>query len=174
MHAVALGEGDADFDGMNGTGATSEDGGLRVVIENDFAANAGSSSSDVQGRYPKNRPGADGEKWYTIQRVNGGGTGADGKVDDEEEGEEGMGKSLDHKHSLEESDRIKKNSVQRWILKEEKERRAGRKVCLSCAPIVFGLKRRLWPHFNIMSTSTFANDSTTLDFISTLQTPGPG
>lgn len=53
------------------------------------------------------RPGADGGRYYTIQRVNGSGTGTDGG----------------HKHTLEESDDIKKNSVQRHFLKEEKVKR---------------------------------------------------
>lgn len=59
---------------------------------------------------PADHPGAGGARYYTIQRVNGG---AHGK------GNEGSG----HKHTLEESDAIKKNSVRRKILKEEKEKK---------------------------------------------------
>jgi hypothetical protein len=47
-------------------------------------------------------------RFYTIQRVNG--TGPNGK-------EEGTG---GHRHSLGESDRIKKNSVVRWLQKSDK------------------------------------------------------
>ncbi|KAB2576081.1 Glutathione transferase [Lasiodiplodia theobromae] len=49
---------------------------------------------------------------YTIQRVNG--NGANGKAD---------GNPGPHKHDLEESDRIKKNSVIRHTLKNEKEKK---------------------------------------------------
>ncbi len=59
---------------------------------------------------PAAHPGAGGAGYYTIQRVNGGASG--------KENERGG-----HKHSLEESDAIKKNSVRRKMLKEEKERK---------------------------------------------------
>lgn len=55
-------------------------------------------------------PGASGARFYTIQRVNG--NGGNGKGD---------GVPGPHKHNLAESDHIKKNSVQREILKKEKE-----------------------------------------------------
>lgn len=54
-------------------------------------------------------PGSDSRKYYTIQRVNG--NGGNGKFD---------GTAGPHKHSLEESDRVKKNSVLRQLLMEEK------------------------------------------------------
>lgn len=54
-------------------------------------------------------PGSDGNKYYTIQRVNG--NGGNGKGD---------GTAGPHKHSLQESDRVKKNSIHRYFLKEEK------------------------------------------------------
>lgn len=57
--------------------------------------------------------GGSGGKYFTIQRVNG--NGANGK-------NEGVG-SGGHKHTLEESDRVKKNSVQRFLLKEAQERK---------------------------------------------------
>ena len=56
-----------------------------------------------------NKPGSDGNRYYTIQRVNG--NGGNGKGD---------GAAGPHKHSLEESDRVKKNSIYRHFLKEEK------------------------------------------------------
>jgi glutathione S-transferase len=59
---------------------------------------------------PADHPGAGGARYYTIQRVNGGASGKDS---------EGGG----HKHTLEESDAIKKNSVKRKMLKEEKEKK---------------------------------------------------
>jgi len=56
-------------------------------------------------------PGTPGTgRYYTMQRVNG--NGANGKND---------GVAGPHKHSLEDSDRVKKNSVERWVAKNEKE-----------------------------------------------------
>ncbi|PVI07169.1 hypothetical protein DM02DRAFT_609149 [Periconia macrospinosa] len=52
------------------------------------------------------------KKFYTIQRVNG--NGGNGKSD---------GVAGPHKHSLEDSDRVKKNSVQRWLMKNEREKK---------------------------------------------------
>ncbi|KAF2255781.1 hypothetical protein BU26DRAFT_512739 [Trematosphaeria pertusa] len=52
------------------------------------------------------------KKFYTIQRVNG--NGGNGKGD---------GVAGPHKHTLEESDRVKKNSVQRWLMRNEKDRK---------------------------------------------------
>ena len=62
--------------------------------------------------YRPNPPGSDGSRFYTIQRVNG--NGANSKA----EGIAGL-----HKHSLQDSDRVKKNSIQRHFLKEEKSKR---------------------------------------------------
>lgn len=61
---------------------------------------------------PEGHPGANGAKYYTIQRVNG--NGGNGKAD-------GVGGG--HRHTLEESDRVKKNSVQRYLLKQEKDKK---------------------------------------------------
>ncbi|KAJ5934932.1 hypothetical protein N7466_004479 [Penicillium verhagenii] len=61
---------------------------------------------------PEGHPGANGQRYFTIQRVNG--NGANGKND---------GVSGGHRHTLEESDRVKKNSVQRHFLKEDKNRK---------------------------------------------------
>ena len=55
-------------------------------------------------------PGSNGERFFTIQRVNG--NGGNGKGD---------GVAGPHKHSLADSDRVKKNSIQRQLLKDEKE-----------------------------------------------------
>jgi hypothetical protein len=61
---------------------------------------------------PPGHPGAGGAKYYTIQRVNG--NGGNGRA-------ESVGGP--HRHTLEESDRVKKNSVQRYLAKEEKEKK---------------------------------------------------
>ena len=53
-----------------------------------------------------------GGKYYTIQRVNG--NGGNGKGD---------GVAGPHKHTLDESDRVKKNSVIRWMAKNEKDKK---------------------------------------------------
>ncbi|KAF2031956.1 hypothetical protein EK21DRAFT_99281 [Setomelanomma holmii] len=52
------------------------------------------------------------KKYYTLQRVNG--NGGNGKGD---------GVAGPHKHTLEESDRVKKNSVIRWMAKRDKDDR---------------------------------------------------
>ncbi|KAF1953288.1 hypothetical protein CC80DRAFT_494583 [Byssothecium circinans] len=52
------------------------------------------------------------QKFYTIQRVNG--NGGNGKGD---------GVAGPHKHTLELSDTVKKNSVQRWLMKNEREKK---------------------------------------------------
>jgi hypothetical protein len=58
-------------------------------------------------------------KYYTFQRVNG--NGGNGKGD---------GVAGPHKHSLEESDRVKKNSVVRWLAQCEKDDRRKSQVSL--------------------------------------------
>lgn len=64
----------------------------------------------VQNNMNPNHPGATGERFYTIQRVNG--NGGNGKGD---------GVAGPHKHGLNESDRVKKNSVQRFLMQKDKE-----------------------------------------------------
>lgn len=60
------------------------------------------------GGIPADLPGSDGNRYYTVQRVNGsGGNGKDGTAGP-------------HKHTLQESDRVKKNSIARHFLKIEK------------------------------------------------------
>lgn len=66
---------------------------------------------------PEGHPGATGQRFFTVQRVNG--NGANGKNDGVDGG---------HRHSLEESDRVKKNSVQRYLLKEAKEQKKATAV----------------------------------------------
>ena len=71
-----------------------------------------STMSPISHGFPVGHPGATGQRFYTIQRVNG--NGGNGKGD---------GVAGPHKHTLEESDRVKKNSVQRYMLKEEKQKK---------------------------------------------------
>jgi hypothetical protein len=67
------------------------------------------------------------KKFYTLQRVNG--NGGNGKGD---------GVAGAHKHTLEESDKVKKNSVVRWLMKNEKEkRRAQVRILFSAYCFVF-------------------------------------
>lgn len=68
------------------------------------------------------QPGDDGQRYYTIQRVNG--NGGNGKGD---------GVAGPHKHTLDESDRVKKNSIQRATVKVAKEKKKT-EVC-SCSSI---------------------------------------
>lgn len=63
------------------------------------------------------------KKYYTFQRVNG--NGGNGKGD---------GVAGPHKHSLEESDRVKKNSVLRWQAKLEKDDRKRMQVSVVTDP----------------------------------------
>lgn len=58
---------------------------------------------------PSAIPG-NGQRLYIIQRVNG--NGGNGKTD-------GVGGG--HRHTLEDSDRVKKNSVHRYLLKKSKD-----------------------------------------------------
>lgn len=69
----------------------------------------GSTQLSSDGTLRLSKPGSDGNRYYTIQRVNG--NGGNGKGD---------GAAGPHKHTLEESDRVKKNSIYRYFLKEEK------------------------------------------------------
>lgn len=110
--------------------------------------------------------GTIGTSFYTIQRVNGSGTtgnGGDG-VDEEGDGR--------HKHTLEESDRVKKNSVMRHLVKDEKERRKSAVQVRSFSVILpYCLRMRPWKWIGLlvlcMSTShcgasTFRHSTQTL------------
>ena len=66
---------------------------------------------------PEGHPGVSGERFFTIQRVNG--NGANGR-------NEGVGGG--HRHTLEDSDRVKKNSVQRHMLNEARDRKKPSQV----------------------------------------------
>ncbi|RQM08322.1 hypothetical protein DH86_00003805, partial [Scytalidium sp. 3C] len=76
--------------------------------------------SMVNPAIPPGHPGASGQRYYTIQRVNG--NGGNGKGD---------GVAGPHKHGLEESDKVKKNSVQRYLMKREKEEKKTQRVWIA-------------------------------------------
>ena len=76
-------------------------------------------------------PGSDGSRYYTIQRVNG--NGGNGKGD---------GTAGPHKHTLQESDRVKKNSIARHFLKIEKVRKKTQVSAFLRAASVFGICKR--------------------------------
>ena len=83
---------------------------------NNYFAQAGAHQQQqfalpmINANIPPNHPGATGQRYYTIQRVNG--NGGNGKGD---------GVAGPHKHDLERSDSIKKNSILRFLQKREKE-----------------------------------------------------
>lgn len=92
-----------DVPGQNNFYAPGQPGGDLMLAQ---------QQAQHYGPLPTDHPSAVGQKYYTVQRVNG--NGGNGKGD---------GIAGPHKHSLEESDRVKKNSIQRHFLKEEKEKR---------------------------------------------------
>lgn len=108
LHASASTSPDTQYFGQGGmrqqqlgtSWDSSSDTGHPVTNMNMFAL--GSVRSPAS--FPK--------KVYTIQRVNG--NGGNGKSD---------GIAGPHKHTLEESDRVKKNCVIRWLAKSEKDMR---------------------------------------------------
>lgn len=95
-----------------------------------IAASDGSIDSD--GTMRLNQPSVDSRRYYTIQRVNG--NGANGKTD---------GTAGPHKHSLEDSDRIKKNSVLRHVIKQEKEKKKS-EVCATITVMLRAAMFLLW------------------------------
>ena len=79
------------------------------------------------GALPLDPAGSDGSRYYTIQRVNG--NGGNGKGD---------GTAGPHKHTLQESDRVKKNSIARHFLKLEKVKKKTQVRVFLRAASVFG------------------------------------
>lgn len=78
--------------------------GAQIPADDDAAGAAAAAAAQAAG--------FGGEKFWTVQRVNG--NGGNGKGD---------GVAGPHKHTLERSDEIKKNTVQRLLAKKEKETR---------------------------------------------------
>lgn len=106
----------SDFVGRSTETAGNENNyfapGQPGAIMNNTQQTQSFSAIGNNGTYRPDPPGSDGSRFYTIQRVNG--NGANGKSD---------AISGTHKHSLDDSDRVKKNSIQRHFLKEEKLKR---------------------------------------------------
>ncbi|KAF9740539.1 hypothetical protein PMIN06_001615 [Paraphaeosphaeria minitans] len=105
------------FDGAELTEQT----GLQPPAETHTAFDASGSGSQFFGQThggmswpvtPTLNANGQPKKFYTLQRVNG--NGGNGKGD---------GVAGPHKHTLEDSDRVKKNSVQRWLMKNEREKK---------------------------------------------------
>ncbi|KAI2088477.1 hypothetical protein LOZ36_002250 [Ophidiomyces ophidiicola] len=88
--------------------------GAVEALSGDSSANSGQPFGVLAPStiLPDGHPGATGARYYTIQRVNG--NGGNGRSD---------AAGGPHRHTLEESDRIKKNSVQRSLVKDEKEKK---------------------------------------------------
>ncbi|RAL63787.1 hypothetical protein DID88_003432 [Monilinia fructigena] len=89
---------------------------------NNYFAQAGAHQQQfalpmINTNVAPNHPGATGQRYYTIQRVNG--NGGNGKGD---------GVAGPHKHDLAKSDEIKKNSIQRFLQKREKEDKKTQKT----------------------------------------------
>ncbi|KAK0383278.1 hypothetical protein NLU13_9191 [Sarocladium strictum] len=82
--------------------------GAQIPADDDAAGAAAAAAAQAAG--------FGGEKFWTVQRVNG--NGGNGKGD---------GVAGPHKHTLERSDEIKKNTVQRLLAKKEKETRKQQK-----------------------------------------------
>ncbi|KAL2400963.1 hypothetical protein ABEF95_000392 [Exophiala dermatitidis] len=138
-------------DGISGSSITGDHNGHSMSMPNLNPKDPNFGLLEFpRRRLPEGHPGADGKRWYTIQRVRGnpgggavkdkrdsiassnggnnGGTAGDGSMVEDDDDPSSTAAvdpnlDLDHKHTLEESDRIKKNSVQRWLLKEEKEKK---------------------------------------------------
>ena len=79
-----------------------------------FFAQGAPGGTPIQGTgsFPVGFVNSTGERFWTIQRVNG--NGGNGKAD-------GVGGP--HRHTLEESDRIKKSSVQRFLASQDGSRK---------------------------------------------------
>jgi hypothetical protein len=96
------------------------------IVEYTAPSIAGASTEDLPEEVLSAFRGAreHGGKVWTIQRVCGFGPAERKGVD----GATGSGMPARHKHTLEKSDDIKKNSVLRWIAAQEKEVRKAAAV----------------------------------------------
>lgn len=95
---------------LDGREDGSGEGGAAAAAVSSSRSGGGGGTSSIMIVQP-------GEKFWTIQRVNG--NGGNGKGD---------GVAGPHKHTLARSDEIKKNSVQRYLAQREKESRKSQKV----------------------------------------------
>ena len=135
--------------------------GARALLGTDFPVETpandnpfapGRPSSNQQNSQPlgalrsndqSSEPGNDGARYYTIQRVNG--NGANGKGD---------GTAGSHKHTIEESDKVKKSSIHRYFIKEEKERRKSLVSLMHRSHISFLEPQASFQSSNELPTST--------------------
>lgn len=99
----------------------------------DMSANLDPTGMNVSQFNPASF-GLPAKKFYTFQRVNG--NGGNGKGD---------GVAGPHKHSLEESDRVKKNSVLRWFAKIDKDDRKKVQVSVSQYRLYLFLSSQVTP-----------------------------
>ena len=90
---------------------------------------------------PPGHPGANGARYYTIQMVNGNNSGSNNNNSNEATSPTDTSAGSAHKHTLEDSDKIKKNSVQRQFLRSEKEAKRT-STSTSGKPISFPPKRK--------------------------------
>ncbi|RAH47322.1 uncharacterized protein BO95DRAFT_359534 [Aspergillus brunneoviolaceus CBS 621.78] len=102
-----VGEGEGE-DGEEGEGLSV--GRMEGVSGSNYNHSFGMLTPNLHVLLPEGHPGLQGQRFFTIQRVNG--NGGNGKND---------GVTGGHRHTLEESDRVKKNSVQRFLLKEARQ-----------------------------------------------------
>ncbi|GAB1203952.1 hypothetical protein APSETT445_002597 [Aspergillus pseudonomiae] len=109
---------------------------------------------------PEGHPGANGQRFFTIQRVNG--NGANGKND---------GVSGGHRHTLEESDRVKKNSVQRYLLKEAREKKKASSINRKIVPNFYRVLQEQDQQKQISNAQELKDAFTTL--VNAADTQGP-
>lgn len=101
--------------GQLSVGTNDGEGDGFFASRENFDASMNRDQNFIVGGQPEGNdgdlPGTNGERYFTITRING--LGGNAKSD---------GVSGGHKHSLEESDRVKKSSVARHFLNEEKQK----------------------------------------------------
>ncbi len=87
--------------------------GAQIQLDDGTTSTSSAAYTQQQQQQQQSHQSIDvgpGQKFWTIQRVNG--NGGNGKGD---------GVAGPHRHTLEKSDEIKKNSIQRYVAKQEKE-----------------------------------------------------
>jgi hypothetical protein len=120
------------FPGARAAMGESDSGVIQPGANNLFGPAQPGASMLNDGTFRSGPPGSDGSRYYTIQRVNGSNGQADGV---------GGG----HKHTLDESDRVKRNSIQRHMLKEEKVKRRFQVSNFSSLVLRRNFRNGPWP-----------------------------